>query len=60
MTKKSSNASEFDISKISEITLPLLLINLFLTYAVSLEEIREGNNFFILVGKTLLITFISV
>ena len=47
MTRKPSAASVFAISKISEITLPLSLINLFLTYAVWLEEIGKGNIFFI-------------
>ena len=45
---------------ISEITLPLSLINLFLTYAVWSEEIRKVNTLFILVERTLLIIFISV
>ena len=34
VTKKRSSASAFAISKIFEINLPLLLIKLFLTYAV--------------------------
>ena len=46
VTGKPSSANVFAISKISEITLPLLPINLFLTYAVWLEEVREGNTFF--------------
>ena len=47
--KKPSSASVFDISKISEITPPLLLINWFLTYAVWFEEIRKA---LILVERT--------
>ena len=60
VTRKPSNASLFAIPKISKITLSLLLINLFLTYTIWLEEIRKRNTFFILVERTLLIIFISV
>ena len=60
VTRKPSSVSEFDISKISETTLPLLIINQFLTYAVWFEEIRKGNTFFILAERTLLIIFVSV
>ena len=45
VARKPFSASVFVISKISEITLPLSLINLFLTYAVWLEEIRKGKTF---------------
>ena len=55
-----SSASVFDISEISEFTLPLSLINLFLTYATQFEEIRKDNTFFIIVEMTLLIVFIFV
>ena len=55
LTKSNACASVLATSKISEITLQLSLINLFLKYAVWLEEIRKGNTFFILVERTLLI-----
>ena len=60
VTRKPSSESYFDISKISEITFPLSLINLFLTYTLWLEEIRKGNTYFILVERTKLIVFISL
>ena len=60
VTRKPSNLSLFAIPKMSKITLPLLLINLFLTYTIWLEEIRKRNTFFILVERTLLIIFVSV
>ena len=60
VTRKPSSAIYFDISKISEITLPLSLINLFLTYTIWFEEIRKGKTFFILVERTLIIIFISL
>ena len=50
----------FAICTISENTLPLLLINLFLKYAVSLEEIKKGNMSLNLVKRTLLTIFMSV
>ena len=60
VTRKPSNANLFAIPKISKITLSLLLINLFLTYTIWLEETRKRNTFYILVERTLLIIFISV
>ena len=58
VTRKPSSASEFDIFKKSEMTLPLSLINLFLIYAVWFEGIRKGNTLFILVERILLRTLI--
>ena len=55
-----SSASVFDISEISEFTLPLSLTNLFLTYAIQFEEIRKDNTFFIIAEMNLLIIFILV
>ena len=60
VTRKPSNANLFAIPKISKITLSLLLINLFLTYTIWLEETRKRNTYYILVERTLLIIFISV